>query len=444
MQKYILLAVVLVLFFSCSGYRSRNIFNDTNEETVDSKIAQPFGEPLYQALDRLTNQLVSEMDERNKKSVAVGQFLNLDGSLMMFGRFISEKLISKLFETKRFRVIERSRLDQVLDEIQLSQLGVIEPDLAKRLGKLLGAEAIVTGTITDLGDGFDINARIVDTQTGDVFAAATTIIAKDETVYRILQYGYVSGPQPNYGETATSGKERKPQPGAFKSAVEIDTKVLVDLKPVYEYGRKKFDLELLGDCLIWKNFGKKNHIGYLHRNGKIILLSENALESQNDMDIFRNEYVTISNCIMKVNVNMDKAIRNQAWKRHLTVYNYERNTYKRIIGYLKGKAIISVPRLTIKQASLFVYADGWNNRIFIENDLLARWENAGSRQLDVTKFMYFGDHHFEIKQYGGSRPFFILQFFVESSPESINLTNNADLNIRDSVNCYAIDQLVLP
>lgn len=384
------------------------------------------------------------MEEEHKKTVVVGEFLNLDGSVMMFGRFISEKLISKLFETKRFRVIERSRLDQVLNEIQLSQLGVIQPELAKRLGQLLGADAIVTGTLTDLGGGFDVTTRIIDTQTGDVFAAATAVIAKDETVLKILKYGYVRGPSDESVTGSDLTEVKKPLAGAFKSAIEVDTKVLIKLEPVYELARKQFDLELIKDCLIWKNFGPDNHLAYLHRNGKIIILSEAPLDSQNDMDIFRNEYVTISNSIIEVNADMDKEIRNRAWKRDLTVYNYQRNTYKRIMGYLKGRAIITVPEITIKQVSLFIYANGWNNRVYLNGEKIAQWNGKGSERVDVTKYMYFGDHEFEIKQYGGSRPFFIFEFYVESSPLHITITNKADLNIRDSVHSFSIDELVLP
>jgi len=100
--------------------------------------------------------------------------------------------------------------------------------------------------------------------------------------------------------------------------------------------------------------------------------------------------------------------------------------------------------ITIKQVSLFIYADGWNNRIYLDGERIARWSGKGSDRIDVTKFMYFGDHVFEIKQYGGSRPFFIFEFYVESSPLNITVTNKADLNIRDSVDSFAIDDLVLP
>ena len=369
-------------------------------------------------------------------------FLILGGSVSAFGRFLAEKLISKLFETRRFKVIERSLLNKVIEEYKLSQAGVTAPELAEQLGKLLGVEAIITGTITDMGGDFDVNARIIDTRSGGLLAASSVLIAKDEMVQRLLQMEYKIPGQPI--TNSPENEFTKLPSGVFSSAIEVDTKVLIKLGPVHEIARKENDVQLAGSRLVWQNLGERKHVAYIHTNGKIIILSQTPLSSQSDMEAFRNSFVRIADYIMRVNVDMDKEVRNNAWQQGITVYNYERNTYKRLMGYLRGESVISVPKMNLKQVTLFIFADGFNNRVFLDDEKVTRWSGRASKIMDVTQHMFYGEHKFDIKQYGGTRPFFIFEFFVESNPENITISNNRDFNIRDSVPCYSINELLLP
>jgi hypothetical protein len=76
--------------------------------------------------------------------------------------------------------------------------GMIDQTSAQKLGKLLGVDAIASGTVTDLGKTLRVNARLVDTGTGEIFAVAAAEIAKDESVLRLLGGGdgSVSGSEP--------------------------------------------------------------------------------------------------------------------------------------------------------------------------------------------------------------------------------------------------------
>jgi len=47
-------------------------------------------------------------------------------------------------------VVERKRLNAVLNELELSQKNLIEPQTAKKVGKLLGVDAIFMGSVIDL------------------------------------------------------------------------------------------------------------------------------------------------------------------------------------------------------------------------------------------------------------------------------------------------------
>ena len=151
---------------------------------------------LNEALSDLTSQIVNSMTEGAKKKVAVIEFSDLRGNVSEFGKYLAEELITRLFVTRKFEVIERRLLNKVLSEQKLSLSDLIDPDSIVDLGKILGVDAIVSGTITDLGKSLKVNARIISTETGSVFAVAAAEIKKDETVRNLMsQVGVVQKPK---------------------------------------------------------------------------------------------------------------------------------------------------------------------------------------------------------------------------------------------------------
>ena len=87
-----------------------------------------------------------------KKLIALRDFENRsDWHAPGVGRGVTDILINLLVETKRFRVVEREALNRVFEEQKLGQSGAVTKQTAPRLGKLLGAAALITGSITQIG-----------------------------------------------------------------------------------------------------------------------------------------------------------------------------------------------------------------------------------------------------------------------------------------------------
>jgi TolB-like protein len=63
---------------------------------------------------------------------------------------------------------------------------MIDQVSAQKLGKLLGVDAIASGTVTDLGKSLRVNARLISTNTGEVFAVAAAEIVKDDSVSALM------------------------------------------------------------------------------------------------------------------------------------------------------------------------------------------------------------------------------------------------------------------
>ena len=141
---------------------------------------------LDQQLSELARQIGDAVIENHKSKIAVLEFGDLNGTVTDLGRFLSEELITRLFHTRKFEVIERHLLNKIIAEQKLRLSPIADPESAKRLLSVLGADAIVSGSISDLGQSIRVNARLINSGTGKIFAVASAEITKDDQVKRLF------------------------------------------------------------------------------------------------------------------------------------------------------------------------------------------------------------------------------------------------------------------
>lgn len=85
---------------------------------------------------------------------------------------ISEALAGELQNTGAFRVMERGQMDRILKEQGVQSSGLCDGnECAVEVGKILGIDRIVVGSVGRIGTLFIINTRLVDVQTGEILAS---------------------------------------------------------------------------------------------------------------------------------------------------------------------------------------------------------------------------------------------------------------------------------
>lgn len=86
---------------------------------------------------------------------------------------VSEWLTTYIVQSFRLNVVERQKLARVLEELALDQTGIINPEEAKKIGELSGAQALLVGSIFFVPDKdvLTVNCRLIDTTTGSIKAA---------------------------------------------------------------------------------------------------------------------------------------------------------------------------------------------------------------------------------------------------------------------------------
>lgn len=154
---------------------------------------------------------------------------------------VNEILVNKLVDGGHFAVIERTKLDQILQEQNLGTTGRIDTSSAAKIGRVLGVQTIIIGSVTEfnidrqsqgvnipmfgsVGGGkttanVKINMRAIDTKTGEILYTAQGIGSSNHGSNSIQFRGFSMG---NNG----SNQELKLLSAATADAVEqIATKI---------------------------------------------------------------------------------------------------------------------------------------------------------------------------------------------------------------------------
>ncbi len=191
MVKKTLQHSLIAVLFICS------LRSEVEAQTLDERASE------------LSQEIARNMETGRKRRIAVLEFTDLQGQVTNFGRYLSEELITRLYVSNKFTVVERQLLNKVIAEQKLSLTGVVDPDSAKRLGSVLGVDAIVSGTIADRGDTLKINARLIDTATGELFSAASSEMVKDKEVLALLGASVTETKADSPGGTVARSANRK-------------------------------------------------------------------------------------------------------------------------------------------------------------------------------------------------------------------------------------------
>jgi TolB-like protein len=143
-----------------------------NQGTVITQPAtQPVDIPSKDSNLIVGKKTVKEVGER--MGVAVMPFEN-KGASRDLGEIVLDKMITVLWNQQRFKVMERAQLDKILAEQSLGASGVVDAATAAQIGKGIGVDAIIIGSVAAAPSGaISIDARVIDTE------SATIIVAQD-------------------------------------------------------------------------------------------------------------------------------------------------------------------------------------------------------------------------------------------------------------------------
>jgi hypothetical protein len=98
-------------------------------------------------------------------------------SLKLDAEYFGDALTDALARNGSFRMVERRDLQRILAELELQLSGLADEANAARVGRLLGAELLVSGSLYRRSEGFELFIRLVRVESGEILAVAKAVIA---------------------------------------------------------------------------------------------------------------------------------------------------------------------------------------------------------------------------------------------------------------------------
>lgn len=93
---------------------------------------------------------------------------------------LAQMLISDLSGYGTVRLVERERLQEILEELDLPQSTRFDAATVAQVGKLLGAQYLVMGDYFDLMNSLRVDARVIEVKTGQILRALGARGSADE------------------------------------------------------------------------------------------------------------------------------------------------------------------------------------------------------------------------------------------------------------------------
>ncbi len=128
--------------------------------------------PFFSSKDTWTSRpmVVSFVDFQEKGGLA-----ERDGMSLV----LTSRLSDLLSQSGRVQVVERALMDELLAELNLGSSELANPETALKLGRILAARIVSTGSLLFLPDSTLLNLRLVDTETTAISRVLTRKMAPD-------------------------------------------------------------------------------------------------------------------------------------------------------------------------------------------------------------------------------------------------------------------------
>lgn len=79
---------------------------------------------------------------------------------------LTNRLRTELFNTNKFTILERSKMDEILKEQGFQILGCTNTECAIEIGKIVGVQKVILGSVDKVSDLISVNIRLVNVETG--------------------------------------------------------------------------------------------------------------------------------------------------------------------------------------------------------------------------------------------------------------------------------------
>jgi len=160
--------------------------------------------------------------------------LNVQSESTALSNYIIDELIANAVNDRNFIVVDRQQLESIRAEQNFQLSGEVDDKLALEIGRFFGAQTIVSGTISSLGNRYRMTVRALEVQTARVQGQFNKNLTAWETIVALISGGTTA--------TANSGRSTNgtTQPSVQSAESNIIDGVVINAEQAFLGVRRYF------------------------------------------------------------------------------------------------------------------------------------------------------------------------------------------------------------
>jgi hypothetical protein len=121
------------------------------------------GDQLDAAVRETSDYLNKQLPKGNKLVI-----LNIQSEYPALSEYIIDEFIANTVNDRVFPVVDRQQLDVIRGELDFQMSGEVDDNTAQELGRMAGAQIIVSGAVSKIGDLYRLRVRALGVQTAQI------------------------------------------------------------------------------------------------------------------------------------------------------------------------------------------------------------------------------------------------------------------------------------
>jgi hypothetical protein len=156
MRLFFIILTPFCFLFGCAS-------SSKNTDTATSGSNMEATDKLDETIGDAAVYLNSKLPNGNKLLV-----LNIKSEYPQLSDYIIDILIENIVNDGVFTIVDRQQLDEIRKELNFQTSGEVSDETAQSIGKMFGAQTIISGNIVKVGNFYRLGMRAISVETAEV------------------------------------------------------------------------------------------------------------------------------------------------------------------------------------------------------------------------------------------------------------------------------------
>ena len=146
------------------------------------------------SLDTAIQQASKDINDTLPAGTKVA-LLNFTSGSDVLSDYVIEEMSIALVKGRKLTVVDRKEIDLIRSEMNFQWSGEVSDESAQEIGKMLGAQSIVSGSLVNMGDTHRFRTKVINVISAAIETSSSISVADDSQIQFLLSQGKSSAPR---------------------------------------------------------------------------------------------------------------------------------------------------------------------------------------------------------------------------------------------------------